>query len=373
MFDSTLDRYVGRSFLLTFAVTLLVLTFVMCVMVLFRIADFLARGGPARLLLVIFMAGLPSALQFSMPISALTAVLLTFGRLAANGEISAMKSSGIRMWRIMRRPLLLAGLFSAVSLHLNAEVIPNSALARRRALRQLGAETPIQLLEEGRFNRSFPGMTFYFASQKGNQVFDVILYQHQRGQPRRIIRARRGALALSPDKQTLKLDLYEVRVDPLYADQPGFCQRFPIEIDVGRLTAEEAGPKKRSDLTLDELVEYLWFPASIQTRLEDSRDVDPRDLAREHSTLRVELHKRAVLSLSCLAFVLLGIPLATMAHRRESTIGIGISLALVFVFYLFIIIAESLAGHPEWKPHVITWVPLFAAVGIGAFLVHRCD
>jgi lipopolysaccharide export system permease protein len=87
----------------------------------------------------------------------------------------------------------------------------------------------------------------------------------------------------------------------------------------------------------------------------------------------VELNKRLVLALSSFAFVWLGIPLGTRAHRKESSIGIGISLLLVTVFYLFVITGESLAKYPGAFPYVIVWIPVLTSLGLGAYLIGKSN
>ncbi len=363
------SRYIRDSYLLTFLLTLIVLTFVMCVMVLFRIADPLAMGGSAILIAKIFLAGLPSALGFSIPVSIMTAALLTFGKLSANGEVTALKSSGIRMFQIIRQPLIYATLFAAICFYLNAELIPISFHTRREALRQLGTETPLQMIEEGRFIRDFPGMTFYFGSKKGNAIQDVIIYQHQENSPARTIRARRGTVQAAEDKKSLLIDLFDVRVDPFYDDRPGPGQadHFPFVIDLGKLGGSTSGTKRKSDMTLLEILNAI---GNLNSRFPE---LTGEDLKRMDMSYRVEFNKRIVLALSCMIFVLLGAPLATKTHRQETTIGIAISLGLVFIFYLFIIVAETLIKHPALQPHLLVWAPILIGLSLGTYLIHRCD
>lgn len=341
----------------------------MCVMVLFRIADPLAMGGSARLIAKIFLAGLPSALGFSIPVSIMTAALLTFGKLSANGEVTALKSSGIRMFQIIRQPLIYAALLATICFYLNAELIPISFHARREALRQLGTETPLQLIEEGRFIRDFPGMTFYFGSKKGSAIEDVIIYQHPENAPSRTIRARRGTVQTAEDKKSLLIDLFDVRVDPFYDDRPGPGQadHFPFVIDLGRMGGSSGGTKRKSDMTLLELMNSI---GNLSARFPE---LTGEDFKRMEMSYRVEVNKRIVLALSCLIFVLLGAPLATKTHRQETTVGIAISLGLVFVFYLFIIVAETLTKHPALQPHLLVWAPIVIGLSLGTYLIHRCD
>jgi len=366
------SRYVRNSYLVTFLMTLLVLTFVMCVMVLFRIADAIAMGGSLYLIGKIFLAGLPSAIGFSIPFSIITAALLTFGKLSANGEITAMKSSGIRMLQIMRQPILFALLMSSVCLYLNADLIPESYHTRREALRQLGLESPLQLIEEGRPIRDFPGMTFYIGSKRDNRIEDIIIYQSaQKSSPAREIRARSGTVASADDKKSILIDLYDVRIDPFYEDRPGAgtASHFPYSIDLSRLTREDATKKvkKKSDMTLLEIIDTRGNLKQFYPEMNDT------ELIKQDMSLSVEFNKRIVMAISCFVFVLLGAPLATKTHRSETTIGIGISLGLIFSFYLFVIIAETLTKYPWTQPDLILWIPVVLATGLGLFLIKRCD
>jgi lipopolysaccharide export system permease protein len=352
--------------------TLLVLTFVMCVMVLFRIADAIAMGGSLYLIGKIFLAGLPSAIGFSIPFSVITAALLTFGKLSANGEITAMKSSGIRMLQIMRQPILFALLMSAVCLYLNASLIPESTFLRRDALRQLGLESPLQLIEEGRPIREFPGMTFYIGSKRDNTIEDIIIYQaKQKNMPAREIRARSGTVSSTDDKKSILIDLYDVRIDPFYEDRPGAgtASRFPYLIDLARLTGQDNSKKtkRKSDMTLIELIETRGNLKQFYPEMKEPA------LINQDMVLKVEFNKRLVMAISCFVFVLLGAPLATKTHRQETTIGIGLSLGLIFIFYLFVIVAETLTKYPWTQPHLILWVPVVLATSLGMYLIKRCD
>lgn len=366
------SRYVRDSYLVTFIMTLLVLTFVMCVMVLFRIADAIAMGGSLYLIGKIFLAGLPSAVGFSIPFSVITAALLTFGKLSANGEITAMKSSGIRMLQIMRQPILFALLMSAVCLYLNAELIPESCSMRRDALRQLGLESPIQLIEEGRPIRDFPGMTFYIGSKRDNKIEDIIIYQAMpKNQPPREIRAQHGTVTSAEDKKSILIDLYDVRIDPFYEDRPGAgtASHFPYSLDLTRLMGPDTSKKgkRKSDMSMLEIMDIRANLAKTYP------EMDARGLARQDMALNVEFNKRLVMAISCFVFVLLGAPLATKTHRQETTIGIAISLGLVFSFYLFIIVAETLTKYPWTQPNLILWIPVVLATGLGLILINRCD
>lgn len=485
-----IPRYILKAYLLTFGITLVVFTFVICTMVLFKVSDFVAAGGDAWIVLRVFLGGLPSALSFSIPISVLTAALLTFGRLSAGGEITAMKACGISMRRIVSYPLVIAVLLAALCFYLNAEITPISYNMRRQAILALGVETPLEMLEEGRFVRDFPGISFFIGEKRGNRLDNIIIYQDRPDKPPRNIRAKSGVVRVNPDRTALIIDLVDVRIDPIDDEHPGIGEfkHSPFVIPLGnksrtpRVKLEHAsvapgpaalrltvtGPpnyvldqgtvsevlttsdssrarlsegesqlrctqpvfpllipfkgtpgkttlsmhlnlqyvrtipprvlfskeidlrlpliitpdatnsivpvsylvsqdKKRSDMTLGELQEEIRILRTLPQQAASPV------LDRQRMSLIVEFHKRIVLALSCVAFVLLGVPLATKTHRSESTIGVAMSLLLMTGFYLFVIVADSLTAHPATKPYLIVWVPILLSLILGGYLIRRVE
>lgn len=363
-----ISSYVSRSFLTAFGITLAVFTFVMCVGVIFKITDLLARGASAGHMAYIFLCGVPSALSFAIPVSGLTAALLVFGRLSANREITAMKACGMSLWEIMSTPLFIAAAMTAVCLFVNGQLAPLGRFVQRSAIRDLGMSSFFQLLEEGRFVRDVPGLTVYIDRKDKDRIYDVLIYDSRPGQPRREIRAQSGAMQLAPDRSALIVDLWSVRVDPFSPDRPGpgYCDHMPLRIP---LDALRFGPvtKREGDLTAAELLARVRAPARFFP------DLTPDALSRQRMALIVELNKRIVLAAACLAFVLVGAPLGIQAHRKESSIGVAISLFVMLSFYAFVIAADALSKRPELLPYVFLWIPIVAFAGGGTYLVRRAQ
>ncbi len=87
----------------------------------------------------------------------------------------------------------------------------------------------------------------------------------------------------------------------------------------------------------------------------------------------VAANKQLVMSVSCVSFVMLGIPLGMRSRRRESSVGIAISLVVILVFYIFVIVAEALTENPELRPELIMWFPVLASQALGIYLMRRIN
>ncbi len=359
----TLNQYIGRSFTSSFLLTVLVLTFVMSLGSLFRITDMLARGVPLLLIGQFFLWSMPALLVFTIPVSVLTAVLLVFGRLSHDGELTAMKACGVSLWQTARSPLIAACLLTAICLGMNFEVAPRIEQQQRGLMEQMRADVMLSLLEEGQFVPMSPGVSVYIWRKKGPQLQNVVIMEQSKGQPRRI-EARSGTVAVTPDGKFFQLELKDVKITPFLDGKSasGFSEYWPVRIPIqAKARTMKSSP---SSLTADALSAEL-------IRLNPRTGSQPDPL--EHLRMKVEVSTRIVMALGCLAFVFIGIPLGIRNPRRESSISIGLSLLLAFIFYLFIIVALTLARRPEFSPHLFVWFPIPVSVMLGAWLIRRMN
>ncbi|MDA0989978.1 MAG: LptF/LptG family permease [Verrucomicrobia bacterium] len=361
----TLNKHLARAFLVTFLMTLVVVTFVMCIGIVFKVTDLIAQGMNWRPVVKILIYGFPQALTYSIPVSMLTSSLLVFGRLSADGEITAMKATGISMWRIIVPPVIIAIFCTVICLYINNELVPRGHFARRLQISRMGAEAPLELLEEGRFIQDFTGLTIYIGQKKGKLLGDVRIYDLRKKGIKREVRATSGFVRQGETAMDLILDLFDVRIDPFADDRPGAAYAEKWSIAIPKAQGRRIYVRKKDDKAFRELTGDIRHTAEVYPQL--SAD----DLVKQRMSLRVELHKRFVLSAACLAFVFIGIPLGVKAHRKESSVGVGLSLLLVLNFYLFIIVAESLEKHPNLLPHMIAWLPIVLSIAIGTKLINR--
>ncbi len=369
-----LNRYLLSDYLVMFVMTLLVFTFVMCVGAVIQAIDYIARGVSPWIILRAFTYNIPYILTFSIPMSAMTTVLLLFGRLSLDGEITAMRASGLSMWQIISPIIFVSIILSSICVWLNITVAPNAHWARRQALVNLGIEDPISLLEPGRFIRDFPGLMVYVGGKQQNDITDVIVYEVGPDGVSRSVRARSGSLSM-PSENMMLIDLYDVRIDQpddAYPDDPSrtrtiHAQHYPVPLDFSRLMRSGNISKTKSSMTLGELTTAIRNIRELYPQLEGL------ELRQARMGYLVEANERLALSLSCFAFTLLGIPLGMKSRRRESSVGIGISLLVVFVFYFFIIIADALVRHPHLHPDVIVWIPVVLGEVLGFFLIKSHD
>src|SRR5262249_34990007 len=97
-----LHRYLFREILVPFALGLGIFTFVLLLARLLKLVELLVnRGVPAAQVAQVFLLLLPAFLEVTVPMAMLLAILVAFGRLSADTEITAMRSSGVSLYQLI--------------------------------------------------------------------------------------------------------------------------------------------------------------------------------------------------------------------------------------------------------------------------------
>ncbi|MBI2440717.1 MAG: LptF/LptG family permease [Lentisphaerae bacterium] len=276
-----LTLYITRQFLLTFVITLVVFLFVMAVGNIFKVIDLFSRGVPGRLILQVFFYGIPASLIFAIPMSVLAAAYLVFSRLAIDRELVALKASGISLWQVVRPTIFLAGLLGFLCVYISADAAPRSHYARRTVLGKLGVETPLALLDEGRFIHDFPGFKIYIARKDGARIGGVVIHEFGSSGVKQTVRAKSGTLVADPDNPSrIVIVLKQVRIDQTDEQFPDDLSRtrrlsaeeYPVTIDVAELMQRGIIWKKPADLTMREILKTMH--GSFLVSPEDIFDLD---------------------------------------------------------------------------------------------------
>lgn len=358
------------DYLVTFGLTLLVFTFVIYIGALIKAIDLMARGVSGPMIMKIFLLNIPYILSFSIPISAITTVLLLFGRLSIDGEITAMKACGLSLWQIIAPVLLLSVVLTSLCLYINFELAPTSYYARRQALVNVGEIDPVGMLEEGKFTYDFPGYQIRIDGKNGNRVENVVIYELSGNDWRRYIRARWGLITTDEEQLRMSIDLHDVQITEKDPKHPEKETTFPTETYSFNPSYQELMKNKK----ITKRPKYLDFK-EITAALRNIREVYPEtrmdEIRVRTMEVMVEFHSRVALAVCCFSFTTLGIPLGLKSRRKESSLGILISLLLVFFFYFFIIVASALEKRPELFPDLVVWIPVVISQVVGFLLIRK--
>ena len=205
-----LERYVLGEHLLPFLLGFSVVTLVIILDFLFDYLDLIVgKGIPPMIVLKLFLLALGWITVLSFPCGVLVACLMTFGRLAQDNEITALRACGVHLGRILL-PVLLgaAGLAGLLTLF-NNYVLPETNHAFATLSLAIHRKAPTAVIREGVFNNDFPDKSLLVGAvnNRTGGLKDITLYDFSGGDIPVTVLARRGQLRWSEDGSTLRLDL----------------------------------------------------------------------------------------------------------------------------------------------------------------------
>jgi len=176
-----LRTYVLKELLGPFILSLIVLTFVLLMGNIVKLAELVINKGVNILdvgKLLLFL--IPYLLSYTLPMSVLTGLLLAMGRLSHDNEITAIRACGVGMGRLMLPILVIGLILSLFSVNLNSEILPKAHYASRTTLKEIGIKRPTAYLEPGTFIKTFEDYIIYIYSIRGNKLRHVRIWQPQK-------------------------------------------------------------------------------------------------------------------------------------------------------------------------------------------------
>lgn len=340
-----LQRYIFRELLFTFAVAFAILVAVCSVGLIFN----MFRSAEGITLSLIFDA-IPVAFSYMAPwalvVAATLASTMVYGRLAAENEIDAMRTSGIHMGRIVAPAVLFAVCIFGIAFLVQHELAPWARFARRGII----GETIIALLKNpppGVNNIKLgSGMRLsYFDTEESEIIQPVLAEYNAEGYVFRQYRGSKGLIQVLDDRTvniTIRygsISIYETLPDGTRVE------KFGGPIGEGRtLTVKLEDPNAKAKGAEDyrglELVGE-WSKAAG-----DTRDI-----------YYTELQLRFAKSLGPICLILLGIPIGIGVKKGTKLSGLGMALPPLLIYFLLFFIGQSLAQRRLVAAEVGAYAP----------------
>jgi LPS export ABC transporter permease LptF len=361
-----IDRFVSRELLVNVSFAIAVLSLVLVVGNIFRklLPLLVNHDVPMEFLITFIAYVLPFSLIFTIPWGLLTAVLLVFGRLSADNELTALRSNGVSIGRICVPLMGIAIICTIASFWLNVQVAPAAQEEMRATVFNLATRNPMALFGSDQVIDQFPGRKIYVGKKTGNKLENILVFEtNENSMPMKVTHAREGSLEADLRNHRILMHLYGAR----YAQRDEVDPHDLIRMKDGISVEEGTLPISLEDLYEKEKRRASRSMLSLEQLLEQLKTDDPK----ARSSSRTELNKRFSFPVACLVFALVGVPLGITAHRRETSFGFAASLVIGVFYFLFIIIADTLRANAKLHPELLVWFPNVLFLGLGWWLFRR--
>lgn len=356
-----LDRYVTAELFAPFLFGVVAFSAILLAsIVLFDLVEKSVRYGiPLGLFFRILILRLPEMLYYTLPMSMLLGSLLAAGRLAADGEIIAMRSLGVSFYRLLT-PMLLAGLVMfLLTLAVEEYLVPETRFTSKKLMYYATTKQVMPISRSNIFYNEFEDgqlkRTFYARFFDGEIMEGVGVQEFKDGRLTHIITAQRAHWG--QDAWIFEQgNLYIIAEDGDYQHMMRF-QRYRVNLkhSLVELTRESRDPE---DMNMGELRSHIQ---------------NLREAGQDTLGLEVRLYQKAAVPFAAIVLVLVGAPLGARGQRTSTGLGFGLTLAAIFLYYSLMFMGMAMGQSGMLSPLLGAWLPDIVTAGVGLFLVTRAS
>lgn len=177
-----LHKLLISSFVPPFLATLFVSVFLFFLVeiVITYLDELIGKGLRTIDLIQLFTYAWISIIPQCIPLAVLLASIMSFGNLAENYELAAMKSSGISLFRIMKPLIVLIVILAGLTFLFNNFILPTVSLKSTALLYDIRQKKPTVNIKEGIFYNKIDNYSIRVGSKSLNKdtLKDIIIYDH---------------------------------------------------------------------------------------------------------------------------------------------------------------------------------------------------
>lgn len=309
---------------------------------------------------------LPASLMFTIPWGFLTAVLLVFGRLSSDQEITGFRVAGVSLARLSVPVFAIGALLSAFSLYLNVNIVPQAKSWMTELLYEQGRKNPASLLDPGIAQSQLKGdKKLFVESRDGDKTLvgfhmyflndDKEPAKDGKEMQKAYLHAGRGTFIVDEEKRQFRFRLKDAFIETRNVDG-SVVPVFAGEVEPVIWDYKFRSRKDNSNaMNNEEIRRYLVD----HPEMKESRQVE----------FRAEITKRYSFSMACLAFAFVGIPLSLKSRRKDTSTGLVLSLLLGAAYFMFTVLSSEFKS--DAGATVMLWLPNLLCVLVGLFLFRR--
>ena len=353
----SIDRYIFRTTLASFALVLIRLTGVIWITQALRGIDLMTSQGQT----IITFLGLtslviPALILIIAPVALMIAVSHTLNKLATDSEIIVMNAAGFSPFRLFRPFVYATIVVSMLVAFIAAYLAPDGLRRIKQWDAEITADVLTNVLQPGRFAQLDQNLTIRIRERQPGGLLVGIFIDDRRDPKERVsIVADHGTVVKSGTNSFLVLE-------------DGNLQKFeagkrdPAMVAFARYAFDMSKFSQHGDIALGIRERYLW------ELLSPSED-DPiyKQLPGQ---FRAELHDRFMapvypFAFAALTFAFLGAPRTT---RQSRNFSIGGSILAVFGLRMAGF-ACSVMTVKSPMAAAVQYALLFAGIGVGLWLI----
>lgn len=317
------------------------------------------KQAPLADTLLLYLSLIPFVLSTTVPMSMMMATLLAFGRMSSDMEVTAFKTGGIHLFRLILPLLVFGALLTSVLILFNDRLLPAANYTFKKIHFKILQNRADMAIREKVFVDLFEGYQFYIDQLAPDGTFaNVHMFNRASANaPVQTTLAQHGLLVTNPKTLQVFFQLDDGLMTWENANYQTYNRlyfnRYVIRLNLENQLSQMSDVKKEyEDLNLGEL----------------GRAIDSTPDPGLKKQMRMELQKRLSLPFACLALTWFCAPLGLWV-RSKGFIGFVLGLVMIFLYYLLFTLGNILAQKEFVNLTIGIWGGNILLAGAG-FLIY---
>ncbi len=338
-----IDKYLIKQFLQTVFFALLAFTLVFVVIdAMENLDDFIDQGVPKLKVLHYYLVFIPEILKLMTPVSVLFGALFTAGKLSSLSELTAIRASGVSLFRFMLPFVVTAIMISIISVYFGGYVVP------------MANKTKVYIeqvyLKKGLL---YTGSNIYFQDSK-TKIVSISFFDSNTNRANKV--SIQNFYEHDITKMISRIDMQKLEYDSLSNNWIAYngVKRIFTERDE---TAEYF-----NNLTLDDL---HFKPEDLTKKQQKPQEMNLDELSELINTqkragnnptiVQIEYHSRYAFAVTSLIIVLFGLPISINKKKSGLAVQVGINLLITFVYLVFMKVSQAFGKNGSLDPILTAW------------------
>lgn len=347
-FPLLLDDLILRDFSLYLALIMATFMSLILVFTYFELMGDILRNRVSVLVQLAFLANVaPYFLYNLLPLGVLLAVLVTFGLMQKSNEVTAMKATGISVYRMIFPILVIAAVLAAGLFFFDQLYIPHANKRQETLRNQIKGKPAQTYLRPDRkwiFGQQNTIYYYEFYDADQNRFANISLFQFD---PKTFQMTKRIYAAGAHWEDSMQKWVFEDGWMRSLNDSA--ISEFKT-FDVGTF------PKEATE-----------SPAYFKKEVKQSQEMNYEELERyikdlqqsgfDVVRLKVQLHKKFAYPIITFVMAVLAIPFSLSAGRRGALTSVAVAIGIGFAYYLSAGLFEAVGNANQLPAALAAWAP----------------
>jgi lipopolysaccharide export system permease protein len=339
-----IDKYLIKQFLQTIFFGIIAFTVIFIVIdMMENLDEFIDQSVPAPIIFHYYFVFAPEMIRLITPVSVFFAALFVAGKTSNLSELTALRASGVSMFRFMLPFLITSFIISIMSIYFAGYVVP------------MANKTKINLemihLKKG---INFAGSNIFFQDSQ-TRIVNIAFFDNSTNQAIRAgIQEFRSD---DPTKMTSRIDAARMTYDS--------SKRAWIAINGVKRVFKEIGDNTSYFDTMK--LNYLSFtPNELNTKQQKIEEMNFPELKKYIKTQKqagidpvetlIEYYSRYSFAMASFIIVFFGLPISANRRKGGVAVNVGINMLVTFLYLVFMKISQAFGKNDAMNPILTAWL-----------------